>query len=319
MPASSCSTATTSDEASAALAAVQHGLITLAQALELGLSARQVETRTRSGRWVRVGRGVYRLGGAPITWQQRMLAACLGAPPGALTSHLSAGALANLDVVAPPSTHVTVDRGRSVRTPGVVVHQDALSDADRTTFQGVPTISVGRTLVDCAGVVGPRRLQRLVDSALHRRVLGIGAARLLRRDLEIAPGRPSVAALRSALDVWIGPIAPGGPPEARLRRQVAQWGFPMPQRQVLIVDERGDAIARADLGWADRRIGIEYDSAEFHGPERWAADEARHRAVERLGWRLLRADRLDLRPGEGALRRALEAAWRAQDAALTHR
>ena len=241
-----------------------------------------------------------------------MLAACMGAPAGAAASHLSAAALANLDTAVPPSTHLTVERGRSVRMSGVIVHRATLADADRTTFQGVPATSVGRTLLDCAGVVGPRRLQRLVDSALHRRVLEVGPARVLRTGLAAAPGRRGARALRTALDEWVGPIAPGSPPEARLRRQVVAWGFPMPQRQVPIVDERGETVARADLGWPDQLIGIEYDSAEFHAPSRWAADEARQQVVERLGWRLVRADRLDLRPGEGALRFQLRSAWSTQ-------
>jgi len=310
---------TSSEQAAAALAAGQHGLITLTQAVALGLSARQVEARSRSGRWTRVGRGVYRLAGVPVTWQQRMLAACLGGPHGAATSYLSAAALANLDTAVPPSTDLTVDRDQSVRTPGVIVHRGVLAAADRTTFQGVPATSVPRTLVDCAGVVGPRRLQRLVDSALHRRILEIGQARVFRKELDLAPGRRRVGALRTALDEWIGPIAPGSPPEARLRRQVAGWGFPVPQRQVPIVDEWGQVVARSDLGWPERRLGIEYDSAEFHGPSQWAADEVRHQKIERLGWRLLRADRLDLRPGEGVLRSALEAAWRSEVGAPTHR
>ena len=297
------------DQRAAALAATQHGLITVTQAVGIGFTAKQIEVRRRGGRWERLGRGVYRLGGAPATPHQRMLADCLAAADGAVVSHLHAAMVAGLDATAPPNTHLTVGPGCSVRTPGVVVHRGALADADRTVFDGVPATAVHRTLVDCAGMVGPRRLQRLVDSALHRRLLLLGRARLLRSELDERAGRPGVGALRLALDEWIGPIAPGSPPEARLRRQVVAWGFPVPERQVAIVDERGQIVARADLGWPERRLGIEYDSAEFDGPSRWAADEARQQAVERLGWRLLRADRLDLRPGQGTLRDSLRRAW----------
>ena len=56
-------------------------------------------------------------------------------------------------------------------------------------------------------------------------------------------------------------------------------------------------------------IGIEYDSPEFHGPSQWVHDEARHQAIQRLGWTLLHADKLDLRPGEGTLRQGLDRVW----------
>jgi len=277
----------------------------------LGLTSKQIEVRLRTGQWERLGRSAYRLAGAPPTPQQRMLAHCFGAADGAVVSHLNAAMVAGLDSPAPPVTHLIVERGRSDRTAGVVIHRARLVPAERAVFHGVPATAVPRTLVDCAALVGPRRLQRLVDSALHRRVLPVGQARVLRADLAQARGRRGVAALRRALDEWIGPIAPGSPPEIRLRRLVASWGFPPPERQVPIVDEFGEVIARADLGWAPERIGIEYDSAEFHGPSQWASEEARHQAIERLGWRLLRVDKLALRPGEGALRDGLGRAWQA--------
>lgn len=299
----------TPDQRAAEVAAAQHGLITMSQARGLGLTAKQVEVRRRSGRWVRLGRGVYRIGGVPVTPVQRMLADCLAAADGAVVSHLHAAVAAGLDATAPPKTHLTVGPACSVRTPGVLIHRAALDDAERTVFQGVPATAVPRTLVDCAGMVGPRRLHRLVDSALHRRLLPVGQARILRADLDQRPGRPGASVLRTALDEWVGPITPGSPPEVRLRRQLVEWGFPTPERQVVIVDECGEVVGRADLGWLDRRIGIEYDSPEHHGPLRWGADEARHQAIERLGWRLLRADKLDLRPGEGALRDSLRRAW----------
>ncbi len=68
------------------IAVRQHGLITRGQALEAGLTARMIEGRLRSGAWTAVHKTVYRLGGSPVTWHQRVMAACLategGAAPG---------------------------------------------------------------------------------------------------------------------------------------------------------------------------------------------------------------------------------------------
>jgi len=41
-------------------------------------------------------------------------------------------------------------------------------------------------------------------------------------------------------------------------------------------------------GEQDRRLAIECDGDEFHGPDRWAADMHRQRVLERAGWRFWR-------------------------------
>jgi very-short-patch-repair endonuclease len=41
-------------------------------------------------------------------------------------------------------------------------------------------------------------------------------------------------------------------------------------------------------GYDDRRLAIELDGDQYHGPERWADDLARQRVMERVGWRFWR-------------------------------
>jgi transcription elongation GreA/GreB family factor/very-short-patch-repair endonuclease len=41
-------------------------------------------------------------------------------------------------------------------------------------------------------------------------------------------------------------------------------------------------------GREDRRLAIELDGDQYHGPERWAEDLARQRVMERVGWRFWR-------------------------------
>lgn len=303
------------DHQLAALATRQHGLVTRQQALLHGLGDGQIHHRLRSQRWERIDRGVYRIAGTPVTWQQRAWAAVHAAPQGAHASHLTAAALAGLEVEPPPAPHVTVGRGRSTRLSGAVVHTARLTPTDLTVLQGVPATTVGRTLIDCAAALGPNRLQRMVDQALHRRLVRSEELPLVWDRARLRPGRSGEVRLREALGPWVGPILPESPPEARLRRLVREWGFPELELQVVVTDHDGRVLGRLDGGWSAVRIGLEYDSEAFHGPSRWADDEARHLAIERLGWQLLHVDKLDLRPGDGRLRAALEVAWRRSRAA----
>lgn len=298
-----------------ALAATQLGLITRDQARMAGLSSGQISGRLSAGRWVRVDRGVYAIAGVPATWQQRAWAAVRAGAQGAHASHLTAAALAGLSVAAPPQPHLTVGRERSTRLSGATVHSARLTPTDLTLLQGVPATTVPRTLIDCAGLLGPNRLQRLVDEAMHKRLVRPDQIPAFWDKARLRPGRAGEPRLRAALEPWQGAILPDSPPEARLRRQLRQWGYPEPALQVPVLDDDGTTLGRVDLGWPAVRVGLEYDSEEFHGPSTWASDEARQVAIERQGWRLLRVDKIDLRPGQPHLRTALARTWRAASAA----
>lgn len=291
------------------LLANQYGLVHRGQALDLGLSDRQVARRVATGEWTHVARNVFRLGGAPPSWRQDALAACLSAPEGAVASWHTAAALAGLGEHPPPRPHVTVPYGRSVRDSFAKVHRARLHPVDRTTVAQIPATSIQRTIVDCAAVLPPKRLQRLVDAAAHDHRVSVASIERAWERSQRAPGRHGEPNLLAALDPWRTPIRPGSPAEARLRRLVVQWGFPEPELQVVVTDEDGVVIARIDLAWPRKRIGLEYDGRRWHGPDRWAADELRHQRLEAAGWAILHADRDDLRPGESSLRDALGRLW----------
>lgn len=300
---------TSIDRRLADLAARRHGLLTLDEVLATGMGRSQVAYRVRSGRWDRVGHGVYRLAGVPETWQQLGLIACLAAPDGATTSHLTSAALAGLTTSAPHPPHITVGLHRSVRSTTAVVHRARLGPVDYAVMQGVPTTTVARTLVDCAAVVGPRRLRDLVDTAFHRKLTTVGQVEAAWDHARLRPGRAGEVALREILGAWSATVQPGSAAEARLLRQIVEWGFSVPQCQVPVTDGSGRVIARIDVGWPAHRIGIEYDGTEHHGPSQWEHDEARHNAITALGWQLIHAGSNDLMPGSTDLRSRLSRIW----------
>src|SRR5204863_7233544 len=120
------------------IAAGQMGLVSREQALTACLSPGQIARHVRTGRWQRVQPNVYRVAGAPVTWEQRILAAVLSAGPSAVASHLSAAALWAFRQVTPDWAEITVDAGRP-RLTGILVHRvDKFPDADRCEVRGIP-------------------------------------------------------------------------------------------------------------------------------------------------------------------------------------
>src|SRR5689334_6572970 len=136
------------DRAAAALAAHQYGLLSVAQAYEIGFDSDAIAVRVRAGRWERLLPAVYRIAGAPERGRQAAMAAVLWAGDDALVSHQTAGVLRGLDGVETARVHVTVPAKRSPRHAAVVVHRTKeLPAMDRDLVHGIPVTSAARTLI----------------------------------------------------------------------------------------------------------------------------------------------------------------------------
>ena len=297
----------TLDQRAGELAATQHGVIALAQALGLGLSWGQVQHRVRTGRWTRVAPGIFVMAGTPSTWEQATMVACLAAPTGAVASHHSAAALHHL--LEPPAIpEVTVPRGRSGRSRRATVHRSVVSAADVTAIGEIPVTAAARTVVDCAAFLPYEELCELLDDALCERLcttreLGAAMERAAHK-----PGRAGLASLERALVPWTPGLMPGSRAEMRLIRRILGWGFPPPERQVEVFDDHGRFVGRLDVAWRNRTTGLEYYGERHHGPRHTKHDEQRLSRVRAVGWdaRVVRKQDLKGRRAE-ELRRWLAA------------
>src|SRR5262245_29680513 len=112
------------DRRVAALAQAQYGHFTSDQLDSLNAARRARRHRIDSGRWERTHPGVFRLVGAPLTWESRVMAGCLTVD-GSLASHLTAAHLWGLDGFGPVGVvDVTVPRHlRPRRRLGVRFHE----------------------------------------------------------------------------------------------------------------------------------------------------------------------------------------------------
>lgn len=156
----------------AAIATVQFGAFSRAQAEHVGATRAFIAYRLRIGRWTECDTGVYAIAGSPSTWERRVMVAVLASGAGSVGSHRTALRALDLidfkpnviDVTRPLGAHHGVGRGR-------IVHRArTLTTADVTTTNGLLVTCTARTLVDAAGVFGVSALTQIVDRALRRQL-----------------------------------------------------------------------------------------------------------------------------------------------------
>jgi len=241
----------------------QHGVITRAQAIALGLSARQIGYRLETGQWIAVQPSIYRPASTAESWEMQLLAACLST--GGIASHRNAAALWNLDLYSQPPIEISVERGRSVRRDIARVHETTQWDRrDPITIRGIPCTGIERTILDCAAKVGPRRAERLAEAAIRQNKTSWLALADCLKD-HSRQGRDGCLTLRNLLDVRLGN---GTVPLSDFSRRVVNLlvdaGIPHPHVEYRIADSDGSHILQVDLAWPDRRKAWELDGLAFH-------------------------------------------------------
>ncbi|HUR22234.1 MAG TPA: type IV toxin-antitoxin system AbiEi family antitoxin domain-containing protein [Acidimicrobiales bacterium] len=269
------------------MAEKQHGAFTLWQARAVGFTPAAVRHRLSSGRWQELADGVYRLCGAPYTWEQRVIALTFAAGPDAAASHRSSAGLLGIpgfDRKGWPE--VTTPRARRHRAPGTVVHRwRPFPEQHLTVVEGIVTTRVARTLIDLAGVLHPARTERAVDNCLAAGVLTLETLHATFGDLA-GRGRKGVAAMRAILDVRTADyVAPASELEALFVALLRAAGLPEPLRQV----DAGGAdgwVGRIDFGYPAASLLIELDGRRHHSSllDR-RADESRDASLLAAGWR----------------------------------
>jgi hypothetical protein len=262
----------------AAVAARQLGLFTDEQIVAAGGTRSATRHRLATGRWVRVGPGVYRIAGVPVTWHQRALAACLISGPGAVVSHRAAAVVWGVSGFRPGPLDITVPAGRSNRNALARVHRSV--EVAGVRRDGIPVTRPSQMVLDLAGIVRGDALEEALDDVLCRR--------LCRLEELVAPaGRRGSGELRTVLKAWDGDALPAGVAEMRVVRALLAAGLPQPVRQYEIW-VGGVLIARVDLAYPEYRLAM--DPVRWHAGRRaFRGDRRRRNRIEGVGWRLLEA------------------------------
>lgn len=276
-----------------AQAALQEGLITRRQAIQVGMATSAIEWKLQSRRWRQVHWGVYATFTGPLSRRALLWAAVLYAGAGAMLSHESAGELHKLVEVPMSAIHVTVPRRRQV-TPvkGLAVHR---SDQPlRLAFPpgALPATLPEDTVIDLAEAADDADdVYGWVTRAFGRGVTGDVKMRF-------AMNRRRNLRWRNELEEAITAGAGGAHSVLELRwdRDVERaHGLPLSQHQVPFRKKDGRRGYR-DRVFTEWGVIIELDGRQAHPDEARGADKARDNAAAadgsghtlRYGWKEVR-------------------------------
>ena len=273
----------------AQLAATQHGLISAAQCRDLGVTRSTIHRRVASAAWVREAPSVYRIAGAPRTWQARALAAVISAGPGALASHRTAAHLWGLEgFPAPGRIEVTVPRhARPQRRSSVVTHETLAYDlAGATRRWGVPVTGPARTVIDLAAVLDDEtELLRALDETRRLR-LATWPALWEALILHARRGRPGIVRARGTILRRYGRRVPDTEFARLFMLLLDDAGLPGPVAEHWVYGEGWRH--RLDLAYPQRMVAIELDGKESHlTDEAFEADPVRDNRLCLAGWDVL--------------------------------
>ena len=269
-----------------------------------------VDSRVRSGRWVRIRPGAYLPADPGLTDSAARRARGLGRIvaldrqlrlPYTL-SHESAALLWGLPLVSNREvTHlIQTSKPRGHGPRDVVRHVHDLPAEHRTVHRGQPATTLERTVVDCAMSLPPLAGLILADAALH---IGADRGSCLAILAEMV-GRRGVRRAREILA-----LADGGaesPGESKVRFIVLRAGLPVPQTQVEVRTHLGTFWT--DLGWEEWQLVAEYDGVVKYGSTGTATEDIlrekrREDAIVETGRRMIRTSSADTRHPDLLLRR----------------
>lgn len=164
------------------IASEQAGYFTTTQARGAGFSSPLLRHHVRSGRFMHVARGLYRLRDYPSTPREEVLAAWLRLAPKAVVSHESALDILGLSDAIPNAIHLTVPRTfrKLTSLPGVTIHTTVrpVRPSDIVNRDGIRLTNAARTIADVVEAgLAPDQVELAVRSAIDR---GFATPRQLR-------------------------------------------------------------------------------------------------------------------------------------------
>jgi very-short-patch-repair endonuclease len=293
------------------LAAKQDRIVTRQQALESGLSARQVGWLIRpDGRWQVLLRGVYATFTGPVHRRQRLRAALLYGGPRAQLTGLTACELLRIRYVPPQTGRVHILLPHAVQrtsNDAVAVHRTMLLPKP-WSVGGMPVSPLDRAVIEGARDLETlREVRALVCEVVQR---GRTSVERLERYLREGPSTGSALPRQAVADVAAGCRSA---PECELRDTLV--GSAVIDELVFntAVYVEGQLIGIPDAAVLRLRLAFEVDSDEHH-----AFGEDRERTMRRhvtfaaAGWLVVPFSPRRIRADAQGVRREADAVYAAR-------
>jgi very-short-patch-repair endonuclease len=214
------------------------------------------------------------------------MAAVLACGEAAVLSHRPAGAAWGI-CTSSGRPEVTVPRQRRSRS-GIVLHRGRLPADETTVLDDIPITTVPRTLLDLAGTLSQRQLERAINEAEIKRLWDeLSLHDLLRRYPRRMGSRNLRAALRRHSE---GAAATKSDLEELFIAFAEGAGLPRPQTNVYVEGIEVDCV------WRAQRVIIEVDSWEIHRTRAaFERDREKSRILQAAGWRCVPITYLQLK------------------------
>ena len=267
----------------------QGGVLTLHQAVALGMSASTVQRRTGDGSWQRLHPRVYLVGGHRLTDEVRVRAAWLWAGEDACVSGPAAAYWHGMLDRAPPTVELTVPHRCKPRSRrGITVRRRDLAPVDLVETRDVRLTAASLTTLETA--VALQEGSAFLDRALQRYVRFPTVYRAYCRNLgrygSSSAGHLLVAAADRADSAAERLLV-------RILRDAGITGWVL-----------GHPFGpwRIDLAFPRHKVAIEVDGWAWHvDADRFRNDRRKQNALVRAGWDPLRftGPDLDGRPYAG--------------------
>lgn len=268
------------------LVRAQHGVVTRAQLLGLGLGPDSIKHRLSKGRLHRLWRGVYAVGRPEVDQRGRWMAAVLSCGPDALLSHRSAAMLWGLARTSSEiEIEVVLPRRVARRRPGVRAHRRTdLMPENRREVDGIPVTDPASTLVDLASCAPEWQVERSINEADR---LDLVDPETLRAQVGLLPPRPGLAPLRRLLGC--NPLTDTGL-ERKFLAIARAAKLPRPETQAQV------SGYRVDFFWRELGLVVEADGWRYHRtPGEQSTDHRRDQAHARAALTTLRFSESQIR------------------------
>jgi hypothetical protein len=255
-------------------------VLTRADLLTLGFSAKGIKHRVATGRLHPISTGLYAVGRRELTRYGRWVAAVLACGEGAALGHRSAAELWGIGAEEPGRIDVTIRRRSRLERQGIKVRcRPSLPSQSITKRHGIPVTTPVQTLIDLATELKTLRLERAVNEADK---LDLVDPEALRRSLDSYVGIPGVKTLRTLLDRHTFRLSDSDL-EIFFRPLAVAAGFPVPLTKHRILGYE------TDFFFPEHGLIVETDGLRYHRtPAQQARAVKRDQTHQAAGLRVLR-------------------------------